>query len=54
MFSVEIEVQFRDVDLFGRVNSAVVTSYMETERYRYLKDRAAVLNGDLSRAENPP
>jgi acyl-CoA thioester hydrolase len=39
MFSVEIEVQFRDVDLFGHVNSAVVASYMETARYRYLKER---------------
>lgn len=33
-----IEVRFRDVDVFGHVNNAVVFTYIETARIRYLVD----------------
>jgi acyl-CoA thioester hydrolase len=33
-----MEVRFRDVDAFGHVNNAVITSYVEHGRIRYLVD----------------
>ena len=33
-----VEVRFRDVDAFGHVNNAVVSSYVEHGRIRYLRD----------------
>lgn len=33
-----VEVQFRDIDAFGHVNNAVVSSYVEQARVRYLVD----------------
>jgi acyl-CoA thioester hydrolase len=38
-----VEVRFRDIDAFGHVNNAVVSSYVEQARVRYLVD---VLNVD--------
>jgi acyl-CoA thioester hydrolase len=33
-----VEVRFRDIDAFGHVNNAVVSSYIEQARVRYLMD----------------
>ena len=33
-----IDVRFRDLDAFGHVNNAVILSYFETARMRYLID----------------
>jgi acyl-CoA thioester hydrolase len=33
-----VEVRFRDIDAFGHVNNAVVSSYVELARVRYLVD----------------
>ena len=33
-----VEVRFRDIDAFGHVNNAVVSSYLELARIRYLVD----------------
>ena len=33
-----VEVRFRDIDAFGHVNNAVVASYVEQARIRYLLD----------------
>jgi acyl-CoA thioester hydrolase len=33
-----IEVRFRDIDSFGHVNNAVIASYVEQARIRYLRD----------------
>jgi acyl-CoA thioester hydrolase len=33
-----VEVRFRDIDAFGHVNNAVVSSYLELARVRYLVD----------------
>jgi len=33
-----VEVRFRDLDVFGHVNNAVTTSYVEHGRIRYLRD----------------
>ena len=33
-----VEVRFRDIDAFGHVNNAVVSSYLELARVRYLID----------------
>jgi acyl-CoA thioester hydrolase len=33
-----IEVRFRDIDSFGHVNNAVIASYVEQARVRYLRD----------------
>jgi acyl-CoA thioester hydrolase len=33
-----VEVRFRDIDAFGHVNNAVVSSYVEQARVRYLVD----------------
>jgi len=33
-----IDVRFRDIDAFGHVNNAVVSSYVELARVRYLVD----------------
>jgi acyl-CoA thioester hydrolase len=33
-----VEVRFRDIDAFGHVNNAVVSSYIEQARVRYLID----------------
>lgn len=33
-----VEVRFRDLDAFGHVNNAVITSYIEHGRIRYLRD----------------
>jgi acyl-CoA thioester hydrolase len=33
-----IEVRFRDLDAFGHVNNAVIMTYIETGRLRYLVD----------------
>jgi acyl-CoA thioester hydrolase len=33
-----VEVRFRDLDAFGHVNNAVITSYVEHGRIRYLRD----------------
>ncbi|MGH2455937.1 MAG: acyl-CoA thioesterase [Candidatus Limnocylindria bacterium] len=33
-----IEVRFRDIDAFGHVNNAVVSTYVEQARVRYLRD----------------
>jgi len=33
-----VEVRFRDIDAFGHVNNAVVSSYIELARIRYLVD----------------
>ena len=33
-----VEVRFRDIDAFGHVNNAVVASYLELARIRYLVD----------------
>ena len=33
-----IEVRFRDIDSFGHVNNAVIASYVEQARIRYLQD----------------
>ena len=35
---IPIEVRFRDIDVFGHVNNAVVFTYIETGRIRYLVD----------------
>ncbi len=32
---LSIEVRFRDVDLFGHVNNAVIFTYLETAQIRY-------------------
>jgi acyl-CoA thioester hydrolase len=37
-----VEVRFRDIDAFGHVNNAVVSSYVEQARVRYLADVLAV------------
>jgi acyl-CoA thioester hydrolase len=34
-YVVPIEVRFRDLDVFGHVNNAVVFTYLETVRIRY-------------------
>jgi acyl-CoA thioester hydrolase len=33
-----IEIRFRDLDAFGHVNNAVIMTYIETARLRYLVD----------------
>ena len=33
-----VEVRFRDIDAFGHVNNAVVSTYLELARVRYLMD----------------
>ena len=33
-----VEVRFRDIDAFGHVNNAVVSTYLELARVRYLVD----------------
>ena len=33
-----VEVRFRDIDAFGHVNNAVVSTYIELARIRYLVD----------------
>jgi acyl-CoA thioester hydrolase len=33
-----VEERFRDLDAFGHVNNAVITSYAEHGRIRYLRD----------------
>jgi acyl-CoA thioester hydrolase len=35
---VPIEVRFKDLDVFGHVNNAVIFTYIETARVRYLID----------------
>jgi acyl-CoA thioester hydrolase len=35
---ISVEVRFRDLDAFGHVNNAVITSYAEHGRIRYLRD----------------
>jgi acyl-CoA thioester hydrolase len=37
-----IEVRFRDIDSFGHVNNAVIASFVEQARIRYLRDVAGV------------
>jgi acyl-CoA thioester hydrolase len=37
-----IEVRFRDIDSFGHVNNAVIASYVEQARVRFLRDVVAV------------
>jgi acyl-CoA thioester hydrolase len=37
-----IEVRFRDIDSFGHVNNAVIASYVEQARIRYLRDVVGV------------
>jgi acyl-CoA thioester hydrolase len=37
-----IEVRFRDIDSFGHVNNAVIASYVEQARVRYLRDVVGV------------
>ena len=37
-----IEVRFRDIDSFGHVNNAVIATYVEQARVRYLRDVVAV------------
>lgn len=36
--AVPIEVRFKDLDVFGHVNNAVIFTYVETARVRYLVD----------------
>lgn len=33
-----VQVRFRDIDAFGHVNNAVVSTYVELARVRYLRD----------------
>lgn len=35
---IPIEVRFRDLDAFGHVNNAVIMTYIETARLRYMVD----------------
>jgi acyl-CoA thioester hydrolase len=35
---IPIEVRFRDLDAFGHVNNAVIFTYLETARVRYIAD----------------
>jgi len=53
MYSFEIEVWFRDVDLFGHVNNATICTYLETARFKYFKDRFGSFKATfvLARAE---
>jgi acyl-CoA thioester hydrolase len=37
-----IEVRFRDIDSFGHVNNAVIATYVEQARVRYLRDVVGV------------
>ncbi len=37
-YVVSIEVRFRDLDVFGHVNNAVIFTYLETARIRYFVD----------------
>lgn len=37
-----VEVRFRDIDAFGHVNNAVVSTYVEHARVRYLREVLAV------------
>jgi acyl-CoA thioester hydrolase len=37
-----IEVRFRDIDSFGHVNNAVIATYVEQARVRFLRDVVAV------------
>ncbi len=53
MYRFDYEVVFRDVDLFGHVNNAVVCSLLETARFKFFKDRFAGFNAAfvIARAE---
>ena len=37
-YSIPIELRFSDLDLYGRVNSVVYCSYLETARVKLFKD----------------
>ncbi len=43
-FSVEIPVQWRDLDPLGHVNNAVYVSYLETSRVRLWRERMGGLD----------
>ena len=47
-FTVEIPVQYRDLDPQGHVNNAVYVSYLETARVDYLEDVLEVAAEDIS------
>ena len=47
-FTVEIPVQYRDLDPQGHVNNAVYASYLETARVDYLEDVLEVAAEDIS------
>jgi acyl-CoA thioester hydrolase len=39
MYFVEIEVPYRDIDMFGHLNNSAVCSYLETARVKYYLER---------------
>ena len=47
-FTVEIPVQYRDLDPQGHVNNAVYASYLETARVDYLEEVLEVAAEDIS------
>ncbi|MFA9415202.1 acyl-CoA thioesterase [Natrinema sp. HArc-T2] len=47
-FTVEIPVQYRDLDPQGHVNNAVYVSYLETARVDYLEAMADMAAEDIS------
>ncbi len=53
-FVVPVEVRFRDLDLLGHVNNAVIITYLETARIRYrmaLMETASLADVGLILAE---
>ncbi len=42
LYRVAVEVRFRDLDAYGHVNNAVLFSYLEAARVRFLGDRFSV------------
>jgi len=47
-FTVEIPVQYRDLDPLGHVNNAVYVSYLETARVDYLEAVSDIAAEDIS------
>ena len=44
-FSIELRVQFRDVDCLGHVNSATYLQYMETARIEFVRSLGRIERG---------
>jgi acyl-CoA thioester hydrolase len=44
-FSIELPVQFRDIDVMGHVNNATYLQYMETARVELARDLGQVTEG---------